>query len=90
MLIDLKMDDFHPDYAGQMNAYLNYFRKEVNSADDNPPVGIVLCGTKDDVVVEYAIGEMNNQVFASEYIYCIPDKEQLAEEVRFLLNEECK
>ena len=82
------MGSFRPEFAGQMNAYLNYYKAEVNDEGDNPPVGIILCGTKEDVVIEYALGGLSNQVFSSNYTYCIPDKRQLADEVKALLEEE--
>jgi len=88
VLIDLKMGSFKPEFAGQMNAYLNYYKTEVNDEDDNPPVGIILCGTKEDVVIEYALGGLSNQVFSSNYTYYIPDKEQLADEVKVLFEDE--
>jgi len=88
VLIDLKMGGFKPEFAGQMNAYLNYYKAEVNDDGDNPPVGIILCGTKKGVVVEYALGGLSNRVFTSNYTYYIPDKEQLADEVKALLEDE--
>jgi hypothetical protein len=87
VLIDLKIGDLRIEHAGQMNAYLNYYRSEVNDEDDNPPVGIILCRTTSGVVAEYALGGLSNQVFASSYVYYIPDKEQLVEEVNALLRE---
>ena len=88
VLIDLKMGDLRIEHAGQMNAYLNYYQNEVNDEDDNPPVGIILCRTSGGVVAEYALGGLSNQVFASSYVYYIPDKEQLVEEVNALLARE--
>ncbi|MDR1230343.1 MAG: DUF1016 domain-containing protein, partial [Spirochaetaceae bacterium] len=88
VLIDLKMGDLRIEHAGQMNAYLNYYRTEVNDEGDNPPVGIILCKTSKDVVAEYALGGLSNQVFASTYVYYIPDKEALVREVKTLLERE--
>jgi predicted nuclease of restriction endonuclease-like (RecB) superfamily len=88
ILIDLKMTDMRIEYAGQMNAYLNYFKTEVNDEGDNPPIGIILCASGSDVVAEYALGGLSNQVFASNYVYYIPDKEELAGEVKALLARE--
>lgn len=87
ILIDLKKGDLRIEHAGQMNAYLNYYKTEVNDEDDNPPVGIILCKTSKDVVAEYALGGLSNQVFASRYVYYIPNKEQLVNEVKEILNE---
>ena len=90
VLIDLKKGDLRIEHAGQMNAYLNYYKTEVNDEGDNPPVGIILCKTSKDVVAEYALGGLSNQVFASSYVYYIPDKEILVGEVKALLEREDK
>ena len=86
VLIDLKSGAFQAEYAGQMNMYLNYYKTEVNDEADNEPIGIILCKSNDEIVAEYALGGMSNQVFASRYVYYIPEKEQLVNEVRALLN----
>jgi len=88
VLIDLKMSELHPEHAGQMNAYLNYYKTEINDEGDNPPVGIILCKTSKEIVAEYALGGLSNQVFASSYVYYIPEKEQLVNEVKMLLDQE--
>jgi len=88
VLIDLKTGDLRPEHAGQMNAYLNYYKTEVNDESDNPPVGIILCKTNKDIVAEYALGGLSNQVFASRYVYYIPDKDTLVGEVKSLLEGE--
>jgi len=87
VLIDLKMDGFKAEHAGQMNMYLNYYKTEVNEEDDNPPVGIILCKSNDSIMAEYALGGLSNQIFASRYVYVIPDKEQLIREVNLLMSE---
>jgi len=87
VLIDLKMDGFKAEHAGQMNMYLNYYKTEINEEDDNPPVGIILCKSNDNIMAEYALGGLNNQIFASRYVYVIPDKEQLIKEINLLMSE---
>jgi len=71
-----------------MNAYLNFYKTEINDVSDNPPIGIILCSTSKEIVAEYALGGLSNQVFASSYVYYIPDKELLVNEVRYLLEQE--
>jgi predicted nuclease of restriction endonuclease-like (RecB) superfamily len=88
VLIDLKIGELEIEHAGQMNAYLNYYKTEINDTDDNPPVGIILCKTSRDIVAEYALGGLSNQVFASNYVYYIPEKEALVNEVKALLAQE--
>ena len=46
VLFDLKIKDFDHSDAGQMNVYLNYYRKNEMAESDNPPVGIILCAGK--------------------------------------------
>jgi predicted nuclease of restriction endonuclease-like (RecB) superfamily len=87
VLIDLKIGKFKIENAGQMNAYVNYYKTEINAADDNPPIGIILCADKDEIVAEYALGGLENQIFTSEYTLYIPDKEQLIRQVEFVLEQ---
>ena len=81
VLIDLKVGQMKPEYAGQMNMYLNYYNYEVNDEFDNKAIGIILCKGKNEVAMEYALGGLENNIFASTYVYYIPDKEQLINEV---------
>ena len=58
-----------------------------NNEGDNEPIGIILCADKDEIAAEYALGGLNNQIFASKYTLYIPEKEKLIEEVEKLINE---
>ena len=87
VLIDLKMNKLKAENLGQMNMYLNYYEKVVNSEDDGKPIGIILCAEKNKVALEYALGGLSNDIFASTYTYYIPDKEQLISEVLKQLKE---
>jgi predicted nuclease of restriction endonuclease-like (RecB) superfamily len=87
VLIDLKRGEIDHQDIGQMNLYLNYFRKEENVEGDNPPIGIVLGAYKDHILVEYATDNINNQLFVSKYQLYLPNKEELAKELeRHLTN----
>ncbi|MBM3238072.1 DUF1016 domain-containing protein [Candidatus Poribacteria bacterium] len=77
VLIDLKMGEFTHQDAGQMNFYLNYAKAEEMEEGENPPVGIILCASKDETHVEYALGGMDNHLFVSRYLLELPTKEQL-------------
>lgn len=56
VLIDLKIRNVAHGDIGQMNLYLNYFKTEENVEDDNEPIGIILSAEKDEVLVEFATG----------------------------------
>ena len=88
VLIDLKIGQLQPEHIGQMNMYLNYYSTEVNDEIDQRPIGIVLCTDKHEVMAEFALGGLENTIFASRYTYYIPDKEQLIYEVKALLESE--
>lgn len=87
VLIDLKRGEVTHQDVGQMNLYLNYFKKEVNTEGDNPPIGIVLGAYKDHILVEYATESISNQLFVSKYQLYLPDKKQLENELNKLLGE---
>lgn len=88
VLIDLKRGEIDHQDIGQMNLYLNYFRKEENTEDDNLPIGIVLGAFKDQILVEYATENISNQLFVSKYQLYLPNKIELSKELEKLLTTE--
>ncbi|MGF1584590.1 MAG: YhcG family protein [Bacteroidales bacterium] len=87
VLIDLKTKHVKHQDIGQMNMYLNYFKSEENTEGDNPPIGIVLGADKNDILVEYAIGGISNNIFVSKYQIYLPDKKVLEQKVKEILTE---
>ena len=87
VLVELKTIKLLPEAVGQLNAYLNYYSAEVNDESDNPPIGIILCTDKENVDVEYALGGISNNIFASRYVYYIPNKEELIAQVETVLKD---
>jgi predicted nuclease of restriction endonuclease-like (RecB) superfamily len=87
VLIDLKTRKLNHTDVGQINAYLNYFKTEINEETDNAPIGIILCTSKDEIEAEYALGGLSNQVFASSYVLYLADKEMLLQKVKDVLND---
>lgn len=79
--IDLKLGEFTHADAGQMNLYVNYLKDREKLPDENEPIGIILCSDKKNTVVEYALGGMNNKVFASKYKLKLPDPKVLKREI---------
>lgn len=82
VLIDLKLGKFTHADAGQMHLYLNYAREHWTHADENPPVGLILCAYKDAAVAKYALDGLPNKVLASEYKTALPDEALLASELQ--------
>ena len=86
VLIELKTTKLMPEAVGQLNMYLNYYVNEVNDESDNPPIGIILCTDKGNCDLQYALGGISNQIFASKYVLYLPDKEQLLAQVESVIN----
>ena len=87
VLIDLKRAEIKHGDIGQMNLYLNYFKTEVCQPDDNPPVGIVLGARKDELLMEYALQGITNQLFAARYQLYLPKREELQAQLDRLLQD---
>ena len=85
VLIDLKRAEIKHNDIGQMNLYLNFFKTEVCQLDDNPPIGIVLGAKKDELLMEYALQGITNQLFAARYQLYLPKREELQEQLDKLL-----
>ncbi|MGH9626840.1 MAG: PDDEXK nuclease domain-containing protein [Bryobacteraceae bacterium] len=81
ILIDLKLGRFSHSDAGQMNLYLNYAREHWTHAEENPPIGLILCSERNEVVAHYALGNLNNRVLAREYKLTLPDESVLVQEI---------
>jgi len=79
--IDLKIGEFTHADAGQMNLYVNYLKDKEKLPDENNPIGLILCTDKKKTVVEYALGGMNNRIFASKYKLQLPSPEVLKTEI---------
>ncbi|MGI2030118.1 PDDEXK nuclease domain-containing protein [Endozoicomonas acroporae] len=86
VLIDLKLGKVSHQDIGQMNLYLNYFKKEENTTGDEDPIGIVMAADKDEILVEYATGSISNQIFVSRYKTHLPDRSELAKELSLLMD----
>jgi len=87
VLIDLKIGKVNHADIGQMNMYLNYFKEEENSPEDNEPIGIILSAEKNHFLVKYAIGGLSNKLFVSKYKLYLPDTKQLEQQLNKLLKE---
>lgn len=77
VIIDLKIDRFRHEYASQLNLYMNYYRHEVMQADDNPPVGLLLCTDYGETTVQYATEGLSQNIFVSKYRLQLPSEDDV-------------
>jgi predicted nuclease of restriction endonuclease-like (RecB) superfamily len=80
VLIDLKRDKLSHQDLGQMQMYVNYFDRYIKLEDEKPTVGILLCHSKDDRIVELTLPQ-NANIHASEYQLYLPSKEELKKQM---------
>ena len=66
-MVELKIDDFKPEYLGKLNFYLEALDRDVRKPGENPSVGVILCKSKDDEVVEYALSRNLSPALVAEY-----------------------
>jgi hypothetical protein len=67
VVIDLKIGEFKPEYAGKMNFYLSAVDDRIRHADDQPTIGLLLCKEKNKVTVEYALRDMKKPIGVAEW-----------------------
>ncbi len=65
--IDLKMSAFKPEYAGKMNFYLSVLDDRLRHPTDQPSIGMILCKSKDKLVVEYSLRDISKPMGVSAY-----------------------
>jgi len=84
VVIDLKLGKFTSADAGQMHTYLNYAARHWTHADENPPVGLILCAQKNDALARYALDGLPNKILAAQYQTALPDEKKLESEILHL------
>jgi predicted nuclease of restriction endonuclease-like (RecB) superfamily len=76
VVVELKTTEFKPEYAGKLNFYLSAVDDLLSHSQDNPTIGILLCKSKNRVVVEYALRSVQKPIGVAEYqlAKALPDK----------------
>ncbi len=67
VVLELKIDEFKPEYAGKLNFYLSVVDDLVKQTEDKPTIGLLLCKTKNDTVVEYALRDVHKPMGIASY-----------------------
>lgn len=79
---ELKIGEFKPEYVGKINLYLEALDREVKKETENPSVGVILCASKDDEVVEFALSRSLSPTMVSEYNLKLIDKKLLQKKLK--------
>ena len=75
--IELKVGRFEPEYLGKLGFYLEALDRDARKPHENPAIGVLLCASKDDEVVEYALNRSLSPALIAEYQTRLPDKQLL-------------
>lgn len=67
VVVELKVEDFKPEFIGKLNFYLNAVDADIKQANDHATIGLLLCKTPNKVVVEYALKNIKAPLGVSEY-----------------------
>lgn len=81
---ELKTEKFKPEHLGQLNFYLEALDRDVKKPHENPSIGVLLCKSKDDEVVEYALSRSLSPTLVAEYELKLPDKALLQRKMQEL------
>lgn len=67
IVIDLKTGEFKPEYAGKMGFYLSAIDNQMTHTNDHPSIGLILCKTKDRIIAEYSLMNINRPIGVSDF-----------------------
>ena len=82
--IELKVGKFLPEYVSKMDFYLEGLDRQVKKKEENPSVGLILCASRDEEVVEYAMSRTLSPMMVAEYRLQLPDKAILRKKLQEL------
>ena len=84
--MELKIGKFKPEYVSKMDFYLEGLDRQIRKPDENPSVGLILCASKNDEVVEYAMSRTLSPMMVAQYQLQLPDKDVLRKKLQELTN----
>ncbi|MEO6669449.1 MAG: PDDEXK nuclease domain-containing protein [Ferruginibacter sp.] len=67
VVFELKVGDFKPEYAGKLNFYINTVNEQLKGIDDKPTIGVLLCKTPNETVVEYSLQNIDSPIGVAKY-----------------------
>jgi predicted nuclease of restriction endonuclease-like (RecB) superfamily len=95
VVVELKATSFKPEYAGQLNFYINVIDDKLRGENDNKTIGLLLCKGKDEIMAQYALSGYNQPIGVSDYQLskaipeelksALPTIEEVEEELSHLL-----
>lgn len=84
--LELKIGEFKPEYMGKMDFYLGALDKNIKKPHENPSIGIILCKTKEDNIVEISLNRSTSPTIISQYETKLIDKDLLKNKLNELFS----
>ena len=75
--IELKLGELDPEHLGKLECYLEALDRDIRKPHEGPSIGVLVCATKDNEVVEYALSRSLSPALVAEYQTRLPDKKLL-------------
>jgi hypothetical protein len=88
--MELKVDRFEPEYLGKLSFYLEALDRDVRKGHEQPSIGVLLCASKEDRVVEYALNRTLSPALIAEYQTMLPDKKLLQSKLDELYSQNAR
>jgi len=77
ILVDIKTEKFKHSHVSQMYSYLNWYKEHKWQQGQRHPVGLIICKTKEEETVHYALGDLKKEIFVAEYKTKLPSEEEI-------------
>ncbi|MEW5896298.1 MAG: PDDEXK nuclease domain-containing protein [Nanoarchaeota archaeon] len=77
VLVEVKTEPFQHKHVSQMYSYLNWYKQNKMQKGQRLPIGLIVCKTKDEETVHYALGDLKKEIFIAEYSTRLPSKEKI-------------
>ncbi len=81
VLVEIKTEKFKHSHTSQMYSYLNWYKENKVRPGQKPPIGLIICKSKDDETVHYALGDLKKEIFVAEYTTELPTEDEIMKEL---------
>lgn len=81
----LELGEFKPEYLGKLNFYLEALDRDVKKDNENPSIGIILCSSKNEQVLEYSLSRNLSPALVADYTTKFIDKKILQQKVEEII-----
>ena len=89
VVVELKVTDFKPEYAGKLNFYVTAVDKLLKQDDDKPTIGLLICKSKDNTKVEWSFDGLNKPIGVASYDLkqYLPTIEEMEKQIKLMDND---